>query len=450
MSEPLKFYLLTDLHHYASCFGNADNMDQKCMTESGAIIDAAVDLLCADKNTNIVLIAGDISNNGEHQSHEEVIEKLYRLKDAGKRVFAITATHDYNTGWLQHYDEDIKPGAPLPTEREELLTLYKDFGLNEARAFEPKSHCYCVQLAEGYRLLCLNDDGDGREFCGYFDDTLAWIKQQADEAKRAGDTIFAMTHHPVIPPSVIYPAVSRRDMLGDYEKTAEKLADWGIEFIFTGHTHMMNIALKTSAKGNKLYDINTSSVVGYPPCIRLCSLDEEKMDVKTIELEDFDWDRGGKTVSEYMQAQFDRLLTTLFYSAAYDIDTFAGLAGGFSVERETVYKYKTMISLVGKIVYKMTIGDLARLMCISHKTDPSIKKIKIRDIVPELIRNVWYGDEPYTPGTPLYEFVAALCDRLRKYTRRFDKNGSIAGLLAIAPQILYDEPPADRNAVLMR
>lgn len=448
--EPLDLYLITDLHHYASCFGEADNMDQKCMTESGAIIDSAIDLLCADDSVNIVLIAGDISNNGEHQSHDEVIEKLGRLKNAGKRVFVITATHDYNTGWLQHYDENPQPGSPLPTEREELLTLYEGFGLNEAIAFEPESHCYCAKLAEGYRLLCLNDDGDGREFCGFFDKTLEWIKQQADEAREAGDTIFAMTHHPVIPPTVIYPYISRRDMLGDYEKTAEKLADWGIEFIFTGHTHMMNIALRTSARGNKLYDINTSSLVGYPPCIRKCRLDSEKMDVSTIELEDFNWDRGGKTVPQYMQAQFDRLLNTLFYSAAYDIDTFAGLAGGFSIERETVYKYKTVITLAGKLIYKMTIGDLARLMCISNKIDKSIKKIKIRDLIPEIIRNIWYGDEPYSPGTPIYEFIALLCRRLKKYTKRFDKNGSIAELLEVAPQVLYDAPPSDWNAVLVR
>ena len=78
-------------------------------------------------------------------------------------------------------------------------------------------------------------------------------------AHEAGDEVLAMTHHPVLPPSPIYPLFSRRDMLGDFEHTSTVLADAGVQFIFTGHTHMQNIAVKTTEKGNTIYDINTSA-----------------------------------------------------------------------------------------------------------------------------------------------------------------------------------------------
>ena len=52
MGEPLKFHLITDLHHYAASLGTTGSAyewrsqsDQKCLAETGAIIDAAVDWL---------------------------------------------------------------------------------------------------------------------------------------------------------------------------------------------------------------------------------------------------------------------------------------------------------------------------------------------------------------------------------------------------------------------
>ena len=48
MADPLKFYLITDLHHYAPSLGISgkayekwNNKEQKCLAETGAIIDAA-------------------------------------------------------------------------------------------------------------------------------------------------------------------------------------------------------------------------------------------------------------------------------------------------------------------------------------------------------------------------------------------------------------------------
>ncbi|MFR5040377.1 MAG: hypothetical protein ACLTDA_11045 [[Eubacterium] siraeum] len=70
MADPLKFYLITDLHHYAPSLGTSgkayekwNNKEQKCL-ETGAIIDAAFSKLIADKDIDIVLIAGDLTSTG--------------------------------------------------------------------------------------------------------------------------------------------------------------------------------------------------------------------------------------------------------------------------------------------------------------------------------------------------------------------------------------------------
>lgn len=259
MAGNLKFYLITDLHYYDKSLGITgkayealSNADQKCLAESGAIIDAYFDKIVEDKEVDTVLIAGDVTYNGAKESHLGLLPKLNRFKEAGKRVFLITATHDYyvegnRTGCPERCDGDVL-GRATVTSREELAEMYYEFGPNEAISIHEESHSYSVQLCEGYRLLCLNDDGD-RVFCGYSEDQLRWIDEQITAAHEAGDYIFAMTHHPVLPPTPIYPIMSKRDMLGDSEKTAEFLADRGVKFIFTGHAHMMNVGKITTKAG---------------------------------------------------------------------------------------------------------------------------------------------------------------------------------------------------------
>ena len=87
MGEPLKFHLITDLHHYAASLGTTGSAyewrsqsDQKCLAETGAIIDAAVDWLLQSE-IDIILVAGDVSCDGEKESHLELIPKLNRLRD---------------------------------------------------------------------------------------------------------------------------------------------------------------------------------------------------------------------------------------------------------------------------------------------------------------------------------------------------------------------------------
>ena len=102
--EKFSFYQITDLHYYANeeigsygkHFDLRCDMDQKCVAESGAIIDAAFEELAADKDNEIIIISGDLTYDGEKVSHDLLLKKLEKLKKAGKRVFVTFATHDFD------------------------------------------------------------------------------------------------------------------------------------------------------------------------------------------------------------------------------------------------------------------------------------------------------------------------------------------------------------------
>lgn len=455
MPNELRFYLITDLHHYAECLGTSGKGyekalagDQKCLKQTGAIIDAYIDRILEDSETNVVLVDGDVSCNGAKESHLDLIPRLRRLKDAGKKVCVITATHDYyvegnevGRGYKCVGDEILMSEQ---TTREELVDLYYEFGMDGALSIHKESHSYSVQLADGYRLLCLNDDGD-RTFCGYDEDTLLWIDGEIDKAKAAGDYIFAITHHPVLPPSPVFPVISERDMLGDWEKTANRLADKGIKFIFTGHAHMMNIAHLETENGNEIYDVNTSSLVGYPSVMRKVIFDDENVHISSIQLNKFDADFDGMNPTDYMKMRFDAFLNRVFYTIAFDYDTFANeVASSFSFTPERAYKLKFPLNFLGKKLYVLTFKKLGRLLGISKSIAPEIADRNVKDFAVEVVRNVFYGNEPYTPDTPEYKACKAAFERVAKLTRPIKKLREPINLVGgMLDGVLYKTPPVD-------
>jgi hypothetical protein len=303
------------------------------------------------------------------------------------------------------------------------------------------------------RLLCMNDDGKGggTDFCGYFDDCVEWIKQQLLQAKENGEFVMVMTHHPSLPPNPIYPILSRRDMLANFEEMTTLFADNGVKYIFTGHTHMTNIAVKTTENGNSIYDINTGALVAYPCPFRKFELTDSELIVKTLQVGDFGEDTGGKDPIEYAKDHFNEFFEDVFYSLANDIDRVAELAKTFSIKKEVIYKYQKPLLKIGKVLYTRTVGEVGRFLGVRRRIDKSVRDILIKDFFIELIDTVFHGDEPYTPDTPVHKAVSAILGRLSALSRLIPKTKKFRQTVSVITNgVLYDAPPADWDAVLPR
>lgn len=118
--SPLTVTVLTDTHLYSlkngfegKAYDRANSKSQILLAESGEVLDAAFAQISADKRSDIVLICGDLTSNGDLESHKEMIAKLRRLKESGKRVYVITATHDFRkNGVTSAYRGDEKSMCP--------------------------------------------------------------------------------------------------------------------------------------------------------------------------------------------------------------------------------------------------------------------------------------------------------------------------------------------------
>lgn len=387
--QNLNFYLVTDTHFFDPSFKRSGAAyekrsisDQKCVAETPAIIDAGFKQIADDKETNIILIPGDLVYRGEYQSHIGLRNRLYKLKEQGKKIYLITARHDYDDNDSFEFDGDkMLPVKAMP--RDELRDFYKDFGFDGAISEHKESMSYVAQLADGIRLLALNCDGDCKDFKGLWDNQMKWALEQIEDAHRTGNYIFAMTHYPLLPFSPIMNLISDSH-LTDWEKRANQFADAGLDLIFTGHMHAQAVTEYVTENGNKITDVQTGCFVGCPCAYRKVTIKDSTADIKSYTINDFDYDKQGKSASEYFQWRFDRMID---------------------------YKMKEILPKSAiKILNKLTVKKICNFLWFNP--DKNIQNILAKDLGIELVRNIFIGNEPYVKGTAVYEAFEKLINRL--------------------------------------
>lgn len=470
-NEPLKIQFITDTHYYSrkggtegAAYDKAESKSQKIIKDTDLVLKAGFDMLCEDASTDIVVLAGDTTRDGEIESHKEFIEMLRDLKKRGKRVYVITATHDFRDGGVADgYDGDETIQVPAIENRHDLWDMYYEFGPNEAIATFEKSLCYVVQLAPGYRLFALNDDTNDKEEgrgSGYSDECMEWILEQLKDAYDNDQYVIAMTHHPMIAPSPFYAIIGKGDMQRNHEITREIFADHGLHCMLTGHTHVHDISVITSKKGNKFYDIACGAMAGCPPAMRNVTFDPAKGEIRTdtILIKDVPgFDTGGKPFDEYMKGFFFGMIREVIWAMGNDIDRLAEMTPAFSIPGEKVKKLAWIIKPVGKLLNKLTFKKIWRLCkkeCGLKKEDiADIADNNVVDFILELIQNLYCGDSPYGPETREYKLTCGFLNIIDSFLNTIGlKIGKILkgaeSVRGLVEPLLWNPGPCDAEATL--
>lgn len=435
--KSFSFYHITDAH--TICTDEKDPARAKEAEERLSVLDTVIKHIIADKDTDTVLFTGDNANNGRYNQHKEFINHITALKEAGKNVYVITATHDFG---LTKVDEngksEFREGV---ANRSELRGFYNEFGFSDAVS-EFGGLSYVAKPCDGFRILMLNDDGNGNPFRGYSPEHAEWIKEQINDAKAKGDYIFAATHHPVIPPNPIYPVIGKNEMIGNRKETVALFADNGVKFVFTGHTHMHSIRKELTENGNVLYDINTGTLSEYPLKYRKVTIsDSGEADIKTVPIEAVPFDTKGKTPAEYYKEKFDDLVLGGIDGMANDYEEFMHRAGSLSLGQDTLLPLKAPLTSVGKVLNGITYGGIGRMLFISDKIDRSVKSKKFKFMLADLFRTVYGGDEHYSADTPEYQIIMALTDRVYPFVKGKLKGTEFENPKGFIASVIYDPTP---------
>ncbi len=421
----MKFAVLSDTHYLSESMLLPGASEEAVLKNK--IPKSVFKMLETADGVDTVLLTGDLTHAGDRQSHLEYIDMLRALKARGKRVLALTATHDFQfsrafavkEGWPVRYKDhpwyhawfdkdsfdyksivkdefrDLPDGQAVPPfaevcTPEELWDLYYDFGPAEAFSVFLPDYSYAVRLDDKTWCLMLNNnfrDVDPMEnmSASYSPGCLKWIAGIVRDAKKTGAFVFACTHHPLVPPVPAYKiGGTDRNMRKAY--VGHMLADVGVPLVFSGHTHFADVGFLSSDAGNILCDVTTPGLSSLPPAYRLVDLDGQngRLRLSTPAVPN---DPAFGVTDETMRAWFERRFI-----------------------EEYAEKVDSLPLGLGKLVRGLKVRHLYPLCRGARLTKAEyagLKDVRMFDLIMRLVVNMQCGDGDYTPDTPVYRFMMA-------------------------------------------
>jgi 3',5'-cyclic AMP phosphodiesterase CpdA len=240
--------------------------DGKNMEFLPALFDAFVYNL---KNAppDILILTGDLTFNGELDSHRELAGRLKTMEDLGIKVYVIPGNHDIQNPFARRFSQNRAYSTPQVSP-EDFARIYRGFGYAEAISRDAGSLSYVVQPFAGLRLFMLDSNiyqynnalgmpvSEGEIKAA----SRAWLKTEAEAAKKAGCRLIAAMHHSLTE----HNAVARQSWtVADSPAIAELFASLGINLVLTGHIHVQSIAQAPTPAG-PVWDIATSAFSVFP------------------------------------------------------------------------------------------------------------------------------------------------------------------------------------------
>ncbi len=283
---PIAFAVISDPHLYDTRLGISGHafeatvaQDVKMVAQSGVLLARALELVAAQKpKPSFLLIAGDLTHEGEASSHRLMASYLAGLRAQGIQPYVIPGNHDINNPAASAYDQQgAHPVQGISAE--EFADIYAPFGYQQAIARDPHSLSYIAEPVPGYWLFALDS-------CRYSEgnmlridagrlrpESLKWLLGKLDEARELGKQPLGMMHHGVLEHSLGQAQNFPDFVLKDGDSVGQSLAESGLQLMFTGHTHNQNITRKAWHENPALLDVQTGSLVTFPNPLRFVAID---------------------------------------------------------------------------------------------------------------------------------------------------------------------------------
>lgn len=269
-TKELKITVANDLHYnhsnkatststvYTTDYANKVSTGQLKL-ENELIIDEFLSRAEGD----IILLPGDITDNGTTAEHEYMAAKLEAFETAtGKKVFLIPGNHDY----MQHRSGMMNA--------EKMKANYFDLCYNEATTVDTETASYVAELNDDYRLLAIDATKPGANQ-GLNERLYSWMETQLKTAKAEGKKVIAMSHYNLLEHLIFMQYLHANSILTPELNVPELFAQYNVKYTFTGHTHDQDIAAYTGSNGNTIYDVVTTSLNAYPCTYREVTFGEK-------------------------------------------------------------------------------------------------------------------------------------------------------------------------------
>ncbi|MCQ4637869.1 metallophosphoesterase [Anaerovorax odorimutans] len=306
--EPLTIWIAADLHYLSPDLekGSAyfaemmKESDGKLTEYSSQITDAFLEKAVHQKPDALIL-AGDLTFNGELKSLQELAGKLKRVQDAGIPVLVIPGNHDIAYPYAAEYKGDEVTEAENISQKQ-FKDICGEFGFKYGQASDSASFSYIYSLAEDVSVLLL--DANTENHAGVIrEETLNWAQEALESKETSHALTFSVTHQNVLPQN---PLLSEGFVLKNDREVQSLLKTGGIKNNFSGHSHILH-----EAKAEGLRDLAVSSLTVSPLQYVVVNIDEKRNMTYSAKKVDIMQEKAAMRFKECTERQIFRELDPL-------------------------------------------------------------------------------------------------------------------------------------------
>lgn len=372
-SNNITMGVASDLHYYDSDLGIEGEAfeayianDRKLIAESEALMEAFTQA-AINSGWDYLLVPGDLTKDGEYDSHNELTTYFERIEAAGTQVYVVPGNHDINNGESNSYSGSTTTRVDNVSPAE-FKSLFDNYGYNQALATDENSLSYVARLSDNLILIAMdsckydaNEDDKAPETSGAFKtETYAWILEQIDTYVASGNTVIGMMHHGIVEHHPNQKEYFTEYLVDDYESVSEAFTEHGMHVVLTGHYHAQDIAMHHSNSGD-IYDVMTGSLVTYPTPYRSIEWRDNSFNITSTNIEDINYAYTGDSFQKYA---YDYLIKGLSgqvpYYAAAAMDTDGNLTADELIAAKGILstKINSLLSTTPASDNDLTISDL--------------------------------------------------------------------------------------------
>jgi 3',5'-cyclic AMP phosphodiesterase CpdA len=272
--KDVTFFVASDTHYLAeSLTDNGEAFQQFINSGDGKQLDYIHEIMNAFENDikkkkpEVLIISGDLTSNGEKESHLELAKRLSKIEKKGTSVFVIPGNHDISNPFARSFKGDKQYMASY-INASEFSNIYADFGYKEAISRDKTTLSYLAAPSEDVWLLMLDTaqyennivfglpQMDGR----IAEETKDWIKQCSDLAKSKGAELIAVMHHNLLNHSEV---IREGYTINNSEDIVQLFQQSDINLALSGHIHLQDIKSQKNDKYS-IHDVVTGCISIYP------------------------------------------------------------------------------------------------------------------------------------------------------------------------------------------
>jgi 3',5'-cyclic AMP phosphodiesterase CpdA len=290
-NKDLTFFVTNDIHYLAKNF-TEDSETFNTFIEEGdgkelLYIDDLLEAFIRDirlQSPDFLIVSGDLTTNGEKESHQALAEKFKAIEALGTSVYVIPGNHDIDNPWALKFQNNERYFVDTITGKE-FNTIYNDFGYSEAISRDKETLSYLVAPAKHTWLLMLDTNKyTDNQKKGYPEaggelkkNTLEWIQECHLMAKEKEADIIVVMHHNLLDHSNI---LNDNFTIDHKDTVLEAFAKADLHLALTGHVHIQDIVsheIKTDDQDvHQFIDIATSAFSVYPQNYGILKYHSEK------------------------------------------------------------------------------------------------------------------------------------------------------------------------------